>query len=145
MATTYQSDHATSAVPVRTPVPGGTATVLAAATITGAIVVNDVFEMVKVPKGAFVLDAWVVMPDVDTDGTPAATFILGDGGDDNRYITQTAAGTAAALVRMNAVTAGVATSVYTTDDTVDIKFDTAPDASVTTGTIYCCVTYAMQD
>lgn len=137
MATTYTSDKVGPGVPVRRPVSGPTV-VMAKYSITAALVVNDVIQMIPVHAGEIVYDLWVVMPDVDTDGTPAATFIVGDDGNDDRYITQTAAGVAATFTRMNAVTAAVSTSPYTTDNTIDIKFDTAPDASVTTGDIFLC-------
>lgn len=144
MATTYLSDKAAASVPIRTPVVGGTATVRASFTITAALVVNDVIQLVKVPKGCFVLDVKVQCPDLDTGGSPVAAFTVGDGGDTDRYITATTAGAAATLTRMNALTALATTSPYTADDTVDLLISTAPQTSVTTGTIVADVTYALQ-
>lgn len=147
MATTYLSDKAAASVPARTPPPGGSVTVVAKATITAAIVVNDLFKMVKVPPGAVVTGVIAQVPDVDTDATPVAAYTVGDDLDTDRYITTTLAGVANTLTYMNGLTALVDTSVYVdtngVENTVDILWTVAPDTSVTTGDVYLAVTYQM--
>lgn len=140
--TTYTSDKVGPGVPVRRPVSGPTV-VMAKFSLTGALALNDVIQMIPVHAGEIVYDCWLAAPDLDT-GTAAITGQVGDGLDADRYITSTALGTGATLTRMNAATAGVSVSPYTADDTIDITINTGPATGATTGDIYLCATLGQE-
>lgn len=105
------------------------------AVATGDLTLNNVIRMVKVPKGFVVSDVTLISTDLDTDGTPAITLSVGDGGATARYISASTAGQAGGLAR---ATAGLGYQ-YTTDDTIDVLVAAAPDVAAA-GTITVLVT-----
>lgn len=117
----------------------GVIPVYATFTATVALALNDVIEMVKVPKEAVILDIILTSTDIDTGA--AATMSVGDGGSVARYITDSTVGQAGGMVRLTNY-AGVG-YVYTANDTIDVKITTAP-AGGGTGTIGLMVFYSMK-
>lgn len=145
MATTYVSPGAaTGKQPVRGTMPEwvtqefNIATAVATADNGGGgaggtgFVVNDVVQMIKVQSGERVLD--VILSVDDLDSSTGIELGVGDGGDDDRYITASTIGQAGGLARMaRHVGHGYA---YTADDTIDIKVTTAATGTAaTTGTL----------
>lgn len=100
---------------------------------------NDIIQMVEVPNGATILDLWVSSTDIDTDGTPAVVFSVGDGGDVDRFVLDSTIGQAGGVARLNNP-AGCGYS-YTADDTIDIKIVTVADVKAA-GTIVLTVFYS---
>ncbi len=98
----------------------------------------DVIQMVKVPKGAVVVDVLLVSTDVDTDASPAVVFDVGDGGDADYFIDGSTIGQAGGAVRSNISTAKPRT--YTVDDTIDVTVATAA-ATAAAGTLSLTVFY----
>ena len=105
---------------------------------TAELQLNDVIQMVKVPKGATVLDVILVSTDIDTNGSPAVVLAVGDGDDNDYYVTGSTIGQAGGIVRSNALTAKPKT--YTADDTIDVTVTTAA-ATAATGTISLTVLF----
>lgn len=105
------------------------------------IVVNDVFQMVKIGAGQTVVE--VICSVDDLDGGSASVHAVGDGAAAGRFITGSTDGQGGATSRLGAGITGSAAAdclayAYTADDTIDIKFTTAP-ASTGTGTIALAV------
>lgn len=142
MATTYTTSKTAAGVQERE-FSGGVNSISASYDIaTGsAFVINDVVQMVKVPLGARILDVQCVVPALDS--STGVVWAVGDGGDDDRYITGSTVGRSGAggLVRKGTVTGEY---TYTADDTIDFKVTTAATGTAsTTGTIYLTVTYTL--
>jgi hypothetical protein len=108
--------------------------------ITAALVINDVFQMVKVPKGAVILDVTLWTDDLESSGT-ASVLAVGDGGAAARFITTSAVGQAGGRQAMNVIN-GVGYA-YTVEDTIDVSVTTAPTTGATSGTITLVVIYQM--
>lgn len=142
MATTYTTSKVAAGVQERE-TPTGVISVSASYDIaTGsAFVINDVVQAVKVPTGARILYAKVTVPALDS--STGVVWALGDGGDDDRYITGSTVGRSAAggVVVINTTASHY---TYTTEDTIDFKVTTAATGTAsTTGTIYVDVLYTM--
>jgi hypothetical protein len=108
--------------------------------ITAALVINDVFQMVKVPTGAVILDVTLWTDDLESSGT-ASVLAVGDGGAAARFITTSAVGQAGGRQAMNVIN-GVGYA-YTVEDTIDVSVTTAPTTGATSGTITLVVIYQM--
>lgn len=136
MATTFST--AVTGQVAKTPGVGAIAvTAYAELALTVAPVINDVYQMIKVPLGARILD-WTLGSD-DIDTATGVTLSLGDGGSTARYVSaSTIAQTGAAPV--NALLKTGYGYVYTADDTIDILVAAAP-TTFAAGTIRCSVTY----
>lgn len=142
-ATTYTSSQAASTVNPRT-CDGNVCAVAAVYEISAAIVVNDVFQMVRVPAGATILEIVLQTDDVDSAG-PSVVFDVGDGSSTDRFVDGCLTGQVAAndvACRINQVDGH--NYVYSAEDTIDIIAQAAPATSETTGTLRLTVFYTMQ-
>ena len=98
--------------------------------LAASLSTGDVLQMIRVPVNARVLDVYVKYA---SDGE--GSFIVGDGVDADRYITDTnisAGATGQVLQRMNAI---IAPYTYSTDDTIDITFSLST-VQPSTGAVY---------
>lgn len=119
-------------------------------TLTAALALNDVIQMVKVPAGATVFDLLLATTDLDT-GAGAITLHVGDGDDPDRYIASATIGQTGGMVRMGQgiTTAFIGTApaghgfVYTADDTLDVVVAAGPSTGATTGTVRLFGYYAV--
>jgi hypothetical protein len=124
---TYYSDKITAGAQPRADI--GITSVTGSFTIAVAPVTGDIFQMVKIPKGATVLEI-VASASASVAGT--AQLEVGDAGDDNRYLAGASAWTASgagSVARMG--TGALLTAfgyTYTADDIISIKA-----LSITTG------------
>lgn len=139
MASTLYSTKVASTVPSR----GGIhlTSVHGTYELSAALVVNDVIQMVKVPKGARIVEVILGSDDLDTGGSPAIILAVGDGTTADRFVTGSTIAQGAGLVRLNQVD-GIG-YVYTAEDTIDIKVTTAPATGATSGTLNLTVIYDM--
>ena len=80
-------------------------------------VAGDIFEMLEIPANTLVLCSGIDILGADTAGN-SGTVILGDGGDDNRYVAAAATTSAG---QMTPVTSTGTNYVYAAADTIDIK------------------------
>ena len=111
--------------------------------LSAALVVNDVIQMVKIPAGATVISVTLAAADLDSSGTPAIVLTVGDGDDTDRFIT-TAVGTIAQAGGVCRLDNPVGLNhKYTADDTIDVKVTTAPGTGATSGDIDLSVIYTM--
>lgn len=94
---------------------------------------GDVIQMVKVPKGASVVYFSL------TGGSGDALVTLGDGVDDDRYMTAVTMGSNSTLVRTLNVHAGNVPYVYSVDDTIDIAVSTVSVGTITGGFHLQCI------
>lgn len=101
-----------------------------------ALEVNDIVQMVKVPKGAKIID--VILGTDDLDTATGNTLSVGDGTTADRFITASTVSQAGGIVRMSNI--GGMGYVYTADDTIDIKV-IAVGTSATSGTMVLTVLY----
>lgn len=99
---------------------------------------GDVVQMVKLPKGAIVLDVMAVASDMDTNGTPTLTFSVGYGDSTSYFISVSTIAQTGGVVRSSAVTARPLT--LTGEDTIDILWGTTA-ATFAAGTIDLMVHY----
>lgn len=106
-----------------------------------AFALNDVIRMVKVPKGATILDVTISVPDLDT--STGIVLDVGDGTTADRFIDGSTAGQAGGLAGINEI-AGFGYT-YTADDTIDILVQVAATGTAAvTGVLRMAVTYTMQ-
>lgn len=137
MASTFVGTKAQTTAPTRE--GNGLISVTSTYALAAALVVNDVIQMVKVPKYARVVEIILSTPDLDT-GT-AITLDVGDGDDTDRYIVSSTVGQAGGVVRLG--TNGGNGYQYTAADTIDILVSTGPTTGATSGTITLTVIYDM--
>lgn len=138
MASTFTATKAAATYPVYQPKAGELGCVTSTYEVSTALIINDVIEMVRLPKGATVVDCILVVDDLDSDGSPAITLDVGYGDNDDYFIAANTVGQAGGLVRASAATAFPLT--LTAEDTIDVHVDTAPAAGGT-GTITLTVMY----
>lgn len=108
--------------------------------IAAALVINDVIQMVKIPQGARIHDVILATDDLESTGT-ASVLAVGDGSDDDRFITGSTIGQAGGIERLNAMDGLL--YEYSAEDTIDVKCTTAPTTGATSGTIRLVVRYTM--
>lgn len=89
-------------------------------TISSAPSGDDVFEMVRIPEDCTVVDVVLIVDDLDTGS--AIVLDVGDGDDDDYYISGDTTAQDGGVARMSA---GNHPKTYTAEDTVDITVDTA--------------------
>lgn len=140
MASTYYADKVASTVMARGGV--GLTAVYSSYALTGALVVNDVIQMCKVPENATVLDIILDVPDLDTGTSPAIALSVGDGDSATRYLSSATTGQSGGIARITV--AGSSQTNYSAADTIDIKVSTGPSTGATTGTLKLAVLYTMQ-
>lgn len=138
MATTYSSNQVASTVQARA--EHGVNCVKSTHEFSAALVINDVFQMVKVPLGATILETILAVDDVDAATSELCTFAVGDGTTATRFIAAAAIGRAAANVARLDQVDGLGYK-YTAADTIDVKVIAAPGSSATAGTITLVVIY----
>lgn len=138
MATTYNTAKTADSVTRRLGL--GLVSVTAEFDMAGsiALAVNDVIEMVKVPKGVTVLDVTISSDDLDT-GSPAIVLDVGDGDDTARFIDGSTIAQGGGVSRLTEH-AGHGYE-YLTDDTIDIHIETVAATPTTVGTLACTVLY----
>lgn len=110
-----------------------------------AFVINDVIRMIKMPKGARVIDLHYYVPALDSS-TGVVTAVGDQDGtpDDDRYVTAATVGRsgAAGMQRMAAAT-GVGYK-FAADGYLELKVTTAASGTAsTTGTIKMWATYSV--
>lgn len=116
--------------------------------LTAALALDDVIQMVKVPKGAVIVELVLATDDLDSNGAPAIVLDVGDGADTDRFIDGYTG--AQANGNISRLGAGMAASkfadalgyTYTADDTIDIHVQVAPATGTATGTIVLVVIYS---
>jgi hypothetical protein len=101
-------------------------------TVSAAPNASDVYQMVDVFAGETVHNVKVKSSDLDTNGSPALVFDIGDGGDVDRYIDGSTVGQAGTSDHEDANNAPY---TYSSDDTVDILCTVAPGTDVDSGTL----------
>lgn len=105
-----------------------------------SVTANDVLQMVKIPKGANILDV-KVSGAADSGGIVGAVTV-GDGNDADRYITTTSASAAVPIIGMNSAAGGLGYE-YSADDTIDITMASVSVGSGTATILVCSVLYTM--
>ena len=138
MASTFTSAKVAAGIQPET--RGGINEISAEYEITAALVINDVVQMVKIPAGARIHDVTLATDDLESSGT-ASVVAVGDGDNDDRFITGSTIARAGGIERINAVD-GVLYE-YSAEDTIDFKCTTAPTTGATSGTIRLVVRYTM--
>jgi hypothetical protein len=98
-----------------------------------AFVINDVVQMVKVQAGTVITGVYLSTDFLDT-GTAIVTAV-GDGSDDDRFLTALTIGRSSASGASGALAHTGHLYAYTVDDTIDFKVTTAPTTGSTTGKI----------
>lgn len=111
--------------------------------LTGALALNDVVEMLRVPAGARITRATLKTSDLDTGGSPAVVLDVGDASDTDRIIDGATVGQA------GGTTSSVVSSTgqfyrYTSETVISVLVQVAPATAATTGTIELSVSYVLQ-
>jgi len=96
-----------------------------------AFVINDVVQMVKVMAGTVITDVYLSVDALDS--STGIVTAVGDGSDDDRFLSGLTIGRSAAVGSSGALLHGGHLYEYTADDTIDFKVTTAATgtASVT--------------
>lgn len=145
MASTFMATKVASTIPAKSEHQGVIA-VRSKYTLTAALVLNDVIQMVTVPKGAQILEIILGSDDLDTNGTPTIVLNVGDGNLSDRFIKQQTVAQAGGVVRLGAGIAATLVSgaigyQYTAEDTIDVLVQAAPATGATSGDITLAVLY----
>lgn len=141
MATTFVATKGHADYPVAAPTSGKQpVTVYSSYDITAALVINDVIQMIRVPEGATIISVTLGSDDLDTNGAPAITLDVGDGGDVDRYIAASTIAQAGTIPVEGILKTGFGYT-YTTEDTIDVMVKAAPATGAATGTIRLSATY----
>jgi len=104
-------------------------------TVTAALNVNDVYQMVDVFAGETVHNVVVKSSDLDTGS--GLVLDVGDGTTTDYYVDGSTIGQAGGTDDQDA---NVTPQDYSADDTIDIKAQVAPAGDVATGTLELWVT-----
>lgn len=112
-------------------------------TVSGTTLADgDVINLVKVPKGARVVELKLSSGDCDSNGTPAVIFDVGDTDDADRYIDGSTVGQTGGSLNSNAYDPYHA---YTADSYISVTVVTAPATQVNGASIAIAVTYTMDE
>jgi len=107
----------------------------------GALVLNDVLQMVKLPAGHVPVDVIVDSDDLDSNATPTIALNVGIiGGDVDAFIKVSTIAQAGGIARMDDV-AGARIASTQTERYVGITVSTAPATGATTGKIGLTLLY----
>lgn len=104
----------------------------ALALATTDLAINKTVGLFKVPAGFVLTSLSATVTDMDTNGTPAVVFAIGDSGDDDRFIT--GATTAQAGGTNTTLAATGLRYNFTADTTIEWKTTTAA-ATAAAGTV----------
>lgn len=139
---TFTANAAAATVGAKHPVNAGQPiTVYGEYTMLAAPANGDVFQMVRVPSGARIVNMSLTSTDIDTDGAPTATLSVGDGSSTARFISASTIGQAGGIANGISVFGGFGYA-YTAEDTIDVIIPTGP-ATGAIGTLKLAVTYVM--
>lgn len=101
--------------------------------LTQASVINDVYQMIRFPKSAVIIDVDIIVPDLDT--STGILLDVGYGTDVDYWIAASNVGQAGGRAR--ASTKESVPLTLTAEDTLDIKVNTAATGTAaTTGTLW---------
>ena len=144
MATTYSASKVATTVMARAGIE--ITSVFSTYEAAVALVINDVIKMIKVPKGATILELVCAVDDLDTGTT--ITLDVGDGTTANRFIAADTTARSGGLFRFGSGISGAAAAnclnyTYTADDVLQFKVHAAPTGGGT-GTMSMNVIYTMQ-
>ncbi len=132
-ASTHARGKATTSFEPMGPTAGGNLVcVTASHTVSAALSAGDVFQMIKVPHGAVIVDGYMKVI-----GAAGFVYEIGDGGDTARFLAadtvsaSTATGTVFAFLK-NGLPYQYSIAPTTTNqwDTIDVKVTIIPGASV---------------
>lgn len=138
MASTFTSSGVATGVMAKSLI--GLNAVTATYNVATAFVINDVVQMVKVPKGAKILEIILACGELDT-GSNSLTLSVGDGDEAARFIAASTVGQAGGVTRL-AVAGGLG-YVYTANDTIDVKAAAAANALASAADLTLTVIYEL--
>lgn len=101
--------------------------------VAGDLALNKTVDIMVIPKGFVLTSLSVVVPDMDSNGSPTLTFAIGDATDDDRYIATGA--TTGQAGGTNTTLASTGLNYEFTDDTVITWKTSAAAATAVAGTI----------
>jgi len=108
-----------------------------------AFVINDVVQMIKVSNGTVIVDVYLSVDALDS--STGIVTAVGDGNDDDRFLTALTIGRSAASGASGALAHTGHLYAYTADDTIDFKVTTAASGTAsTTGKIRLSVRTTQQ-
>lgn len=95
-----------------------------------AFVINDVVQMVKVQSGTTILGVYLSVDALDS--STGIVTAVGDGSDDDRFLTGLTIGRSGAVGASGALAHSGHLYAYTADDTIDFKVTTAATGTAST-------------
>lgn len=95
-----------------------------------AFVINDVVQMVKVQSGTYVLGVYLSVDALDT--STGIVTAVGDGSDDDRFLSGLTIGRSSAVGSSGALVHGGHLYQYSAADTIDFKVTTAATGTAST-------------
>ena len=109
--------------------------------ISAAISNDDVFQMIKVPKGAVIVGGWIAL-----DSSSTGTFTVGDAADTNRHLGTASVSLSNTIHHFGGNVLGITTGMghkYSAEDTIDVKFSAVGSAGSSLDWTLC-VFYLME-
>lgn len=93
-------------------------------------VINDVVQMIKVQSGTVILGVYLSVDALDS--STGIVTAVGDGSDDDRFLTGLTIGRSGAAGASGSLVHGGHLYQYTSDDTIDFKVTTAASGTAST-------------
>lgn len=109
--------------------------------LTGALALNDVIQMLRVPKNAKITDIILKSADIDSNGTPLVQMTVGDASSTARLMAAQTIGQAGGSA--TTLAAGGVFYTYTVETVISVYISAAPATSATTGDIELAVKYIL--
>lgn len=100
--------------------------------VAGDLALNKTVGLFVIPKGFVLTGVSVVVPDLDTNGSPTITFAIGDTADDDRFISAATTGQAGGT---NTTLAATGLNYEFTEDTLIVWTTKTASATAAAGTI----------
>lgn len=146
MATAFKGTAAATGIPAEQSIRENT--VAGQYAVLAALVVNDTIDLCPLPAGCMLTQAGIIVPDLDSNGTPLLAFDLQYKTLTTKIITAAIIGQAAGIVAWPAVvvaatngTVGAGPGLLSAADTLQLLVSIAPATGATSGTIKYWVKY----
>jgi len=141
MTTPFYSDKCTVGGGIQSRAGLALAAVVGVYELAAALIQDDVIHMVKIPKGARLVDVILAVDDLDTDVSPALTLSVGYTGALEAIISQSDLGQAGGVARASVI--GFSGLNFAAEDTIQVSATAGPATGATSGTLTLIALYTM--
>jgi hypothetical protein len=141
MTTPFYSDKCTVGAGIQSRAGLSLEAVVGVYEIAAALLTADVIHMVKIPKGATLVDVILAVDDLEADAGDELTLSVGYTGALEAIISQDTVGQAGGVARASVI--GFLGKKFTAEDTIQVSATAGAETGNTTGTITLVALYTM--